>query len=243
MSGEPPVPAATAPAPAPGGDARVLVADDDPTMLLLMKHVVDGLGRPFDATTNGGDAWLAWQQARHALVMLDIEMPEMDGLEVCRRIRAVDPDRVTFIIIVTGRDRPTDLADVLGAGADDYVTKPTTGQHLVARIRIAERRMADDRARRSAEMQLREARWLAGVGEATIALQHEINNPLAGLMATAELMKLEAEQRGLPTDELSVIVEQARRVAALVQRMRELREPRSVPYAGGASMIDLGDKR
>ena len=226
-------------APSLPSDSRALIADDDPTMLLLMEHVLDGLGRPFEAVADGGAAWRAWEASRHALVVLDIEMPGMDGLEVCRRIRDADPQRATFVIIVTGRDRAADLEAVLAAGADDYVTKPTTGQHLVARLRIALRRMDDDRARREAEEELRRARWFAGIGEATIAIQHEINNPLAGLLATAELMKYEAESKGQPLGDLTVIVEEAKRISALVKRMGDLRDAKSVEYTTGSRMIDL----
>jgi DNA-binding response OmpR family regulator len=226
----------------PEPDHRALLADDDPTMLLLLEHVLEGLGRPFETASDGGAAWRAWERSRHSLVLLDIEMPEMDGLEVCRRIRAEEALRQTFIIIVTGRDRAADLEAVLAAGADDYVTKPTTGQHLVARLRIALRRMVDDRARRDAEEELRRARWFAGIGEATIAIQHEINNPLAGLLATAELMKFEAERKGQPLGDLNVIIEEAKRIGALVRRMGDLRDAKSVEYTAGSRMIDLGKK-
>jgi DNA-binding response OmpR family regulator len=221
---------------------RVLLADDDPTMLLLLEHAVEGLGHSFETASDGGAAWRAWERSRHSLVLLDIEMPALDGLEVCRRIRAEDAARATFIIIVTGRDRATDLEAVLAAGADDYVTKPTTGQHVVARLRIALRRMADDRARREAEEELRRARWLAGIGEATIAIQHEINNPLAGLLATAELMKIDAQQKGQPLGDVGVIIEEAKRISALVRRMGDLRDAKSIEYTAGSRMIDLRKK-
>lgn len=228
--------------PRPDPDHRALLADDDPTMLLLLEHVLEGLGRSFETVLDGGAAWRAWERSRHSLVLLDIEMPEMDGLEVCRRIRAEDAARETFIVIVTGRDRAADLEAVLAAGADDYVSKPTTGQHLVARLRIALRRMSDDRARRDAEEELRRARWYAGIGEATIAIQHEINNPLAGLLATAELMKFEAEQKGQPLGDLGVIIEEAKRISALVRRIGDLRDAKSVEYTAGSRMIDLRRK-
>jgi DNA-binding response OmpR family regulator len=224
-------------------DTRVLIADDDPTIVLLLEHVLQGLGRTFEVADNGGDAWRAWDRSRHALVVLDIEMPEMDGLEVCRRIRAADEGRQTFILIVTGRDRAADLEAVLAAGADDYVTKPTTGPRLLARLRIAQRRMADEAARRQAEADLRKARWLAGIGEATLALQHEINNPLTSLLATAELLQIDAKQKGHSTEDLDVIMEQARRISELVKRLGDLRDPKTVPYGGTARMLDLKDSR
>jgi DNA-binding response OmpR family regulator len=221
---------------------RILIADDDPTIVLLLEHVLEGLGRPYDTADNGTDAWEAWQKSQHPLVVLDIEMPGMDGLEVCRKIRDADPSRRTYILIVTGRDRAADLEAVLDAGADDYVTKPTSGQRLTARLRIAQRRMADDNKRRDAEEELRKARWLAGIGEATVGLQHEINNPLTGILGTAELMLMDAQEHGTRVDDIKVIIEQARRISELVKRLGELRDPKVVPYAGDGRMIDLGDK-
>jgi len=128
---------------------------------------------------------------------------------------------------------------VLDAGADDYITKPTSGQRLIARLRIAQRRMEEDHARRSAEEELRKARFHAGIGEATVGLQHEINNPLTGLLGTAELMLLEMQEKGHPTDDIKIILEQGRRISALVKKLGELRDPRSVHYAGKKRMIDL----
>jgi DNA-binding response OmpR family regulator len=222
---------------------HVLIADDDPTIVLLIEHVLEGLGRTYDTADTGTAAWDAWQKTRHLLVVLDIEMPGMDGLEVCRRIRASDTKKETFILVVTGRDRAADLEAVLDAGANDYVTKPTSGQRLTARLRIAQRRMADDYARRAAEAEVSKTRWLAGIGEATVALQHEINNPLTSLLGTAELLLLEAQEKKQPTDEIRLIIEQGRRISGLVKRLGELRDPKSVEYARGDKMIDLGDEK
>ena len=223
---------------------RVLVADDDPTIILLLDHVLDGLGWAHDSAEDGSEAWDAWQKTRHGLIVLDIDMPGMDGLSMCRKIREVEPGRETFILVVTGRDRAADLESVLAAGADDYVSKPTTGQRLTARLRIAQRRMENDAARRAAEEELRKARWAAGVGEAVVSLQHEINNPLAGLLGVAELMQIDAREAGRPTEEIDLILEQARRIRELVKKLGDLRNPQSVGYAGGTSsrMVDLEKK-
>jgi DNA-binding response OmpR family regulator len=221
---------------------RVLIADDDPTIVLLLEHALEGLGRSYDTAVDGAEAWSTWERGHHELVVLDIEMPKMDGLEVCRRIRGTDAGRKTFILIVTGRDKAADLETALDAGADDYVTKPVTGPRILARLRIAQRRMTDEAARRKAEEDLGKAKYMAGIGETSIALQHEINNPLTGLLATAELMLLDAKEARQPTDELKTIIDQGRRIAALVKRMSELSDPQSVPYAGQAKMLDLKKK-
>lgn len=220
-----------------------LIVDDDPTIVLLVEHVLQALSHDYDTASDGDAAWAAWQKSRHKLIVLDLMMPGMDGLDVCSRIREVDPERNTYILVVTGRDKAADLESVLDAGADDYVTKPTTGQRLLARMKIAERRMENDRARRLAEEELRKARFLAGIGEATVGLQHEINNPLTGLLGTAELMLLDMEQAGQKTDDIRTIIEQGRRISTLVKRLGELRDPQSVHYAGGKRMIDLAGER
>lgn len=218
---------------------RCLIADDDPTIVLLLEHVLEGLGWPFDVADDGTTAWTRWNDLRHDLVILDIEMPGMDGLEVCRRIRQSEKERVSYILVVTGRDKAADLEQVLDAGADDYVSKPTTGQRLRARMRIAQRRMENDRARREAEEQLRAARFHQGVGQATVGLQHEINNPLTGLLGTAELLLLDTEARGGSTEDIRTIIEQAHRIRELVRRLGDLRSPQSVEYTPGKQMVDL----
>lgn len=224
---------------APPFNPRVLIADDDSTMLLMLEHAVQGLGRGYDTAQNGVAAWTLWEQHRHPLILLDASMPGLDGLEICRRIRHADPERRTFIVVVTGRHGAADLDEVLNAGADDYVRKPVTASSLVARLRIAQRRMADDAKRRSAEEELRKSQWLSGIGEATIAIQHEINNPLTALMATAELMLAECREKGYEPEDIRLILGEAKRIMTLVKRMGELREPRAVPYVGDARMVDL----
>ena len=144
--------------------------------------------------SNGADAWRMYEEWYPDLVVLDVGMPGVDGLEVCRRIRELDDKREVFVLFLTGRDHPETLEMVLDAGGDEFIAKPTTPEDLRARLIVARRRIAQDAARRTAEDQLSKARWLSGIGEATLALQHEINNPLSALLGNAELMIMELEE-------------------------------------------------
>lgn len=218
---------------------RVLLADDDPVICELLRAVLVAMEHEPVVEMRGDSALARWEAERPPMVLLDLDMPGMNGLEVCRRIRAAEPGRETFVLVLTGRDSREDLEAVLDAGADDYMTKPQPPERLRARLTIAERRMAQDAARRHAEAELARARWLAGIGETTIALQHEINNPLSALLGHAELMEFDLRRAGERSEHVEVIVSQARRIADVVKRIGALRNPRSVDYVGDSRMIDL----
>ena len=221
---------------------RALIADDDDMMRLLIATITEESGYEVEAAENGTRAWEAYQRDRPTLLILDWQMPGMDGLEVCRRVRAADPSRTTFVLMITARDTDSDLTRILDGGVDDYLSKPISADALRARLKIAERRIALEGQRREAEDALARARWLAGIGETTIAVEHEINNPLAALLGAVSLLtmstaldKLSAEDR----ESVDIITKQARRIAAVVKRLSKLQNPRSVEYLRGSKMIDL----
>lgn len=218
---------------------RVLFADDDQHMRDFLALLLEAAGHEATATSDGAAAFAHWKRERPPLVLLDWQMPGMDGLEVCRAIRAAETTRETFVVVVTSRDGSDDLRSVLDAGADDYIAKPLTQQAFATRLAITERRIEADGARREAERLLAEARFLAGIGETTIAIQHEVNNPLAALLGTATLFEQGLVRPGEEREALATIVAQARRIADVMKRLAELRAPQSVEYAGTTKMIDL----
>jgi DNA-binding response OmpR family regulator len=219
---------------------RVLIADDDAIARTLLCAVLADLGHEVIAAEDGKRAWELYQEDEVPLVVLDINMPGIDGLSVCRLIREHRAGRATFVVVVTARDGRDDLADVLAAGADDYVTKPTSPENLRARLEIAGQRIAQNAASRAAEAELARSRWLAGIGETTIAIEHEINNPLSALLAHAELLLMEEGYTPEQMDSLRIIQEQAARIAEVVRRLARLKNPQSVEYLAGSRMLDLG---
>jgi DNA-binding response OmpR family regulator len=218
---------------------RVLFAADDVISRTLFAAVLAHAGHESRGAADGREAWELFQAEPVPLVMLDAIMPVLCGLEVCRRIRAHPAGRETFILIATPADVRHDLADLLDAGADDYVSKPSTPENLRARLEIAARRIAQEEARRAAEAELARARWLAGIGETTIALEHEINNPLSALLGHAELLLMDEELSADQREELQTVREQAERIADVVRRLAKLKDPRSVAHVPGDRTIDL----
>lgn len=173
------------------------------------------------------------------MVLLNSELDGAAGVEVCRRIRAIDEALASYIIVYARPDVLRPVLDALDAGADDYVLQPDNPDILRTRLAIAGRRLAREDVRRAAEADAARARYLAGVGEMAIALQHEINNPLAAILAHAELMAMDAADTGEADESLTTILEQARRIAAIVRKLSSLRNPTSVEYVPGKRMVHL----
>ena len=223
----------------PAPSLRVLVADDDADVRLLVATVLSELGAEVRVASDGGDAWRMFEEWKPEFVVLDANLSIADGLEICGRIREWDEKREVFVLFLTERDHPQMLESVLDAGGDEFIVKPMTPEDLRARLIVSRRRMTQDAARRAAEDELAKARWLAGIGDATLALQHEINNPLSALLGNAELMIMELADKGEKNEMLTVIYEQAMRIADVVRRLRRLKNPESVDYVGGSRMINL----
>jgi DNA-binding response OmpR family regulator len=222
---------------------RVLVADDSPEARTLFAAVLEELGHEPVAVEDGEQAWARYEAGPVPLVVLDLRMPGLDGLELCRRIRERDPVHATFILVVTAHDEPGALETVLDAGADDYVAKPSTPKNLRARIAIADRRIRQAAELRAAEADLARARWLAGIGETGLAMEREISGPLRTILEkSAQLLedpRFDDDQR----DQLRIIAEQGGRLAGVVGRAVNLQDPRTVEYLAGARMIDLSAER
>lgn len=208
-------------------------------MRLLLSTILEHGGHFVATAADGQEAWESYAAARVPLLILDWEMPKVDGLELCRRIRSSERGEEAFILLVTARDKTEDLTAVLDAGADDYMSKPVTPDNLLARVRIAERRIEVNSARRTAEQQLRKAQYLAGIGETSLALQHEINNPLAALLSNTSLIEAGMVGDAEMGESLATIAQMARRIADVVKKLRQLNNPTSVEYLGSARMIDI----
>lgn len=140
--------------------ARILVVDDDPKITSLLKRGLAYEGFSVDVATDGFEALDVARETNPDLVILDVMMPGLDGVEVCRRMRATSD---VPIIMLTARDEIPDRVQGLEAGADDYLVKPFAFDELLARIKaMLRRRRADTPVLRYADLELdtgtREAR-------------------------------------------------------------------------------------
>jgi DNA-binding response OmpR family regulator len=122
--------------------ARLLLAEDDDGIRVPLARALEREGYVVDAVADGTSAARMGEENDYALIVLDIGLPGVDGLEVCRRVRRANAD--VPIMFLTAQDSELDAVAGLDAGADDYVTKPFGLAELMARVRAQVRRSAPD---------------------------------------------------------------------------------------------------
>src|SRR5690349_4791675 len=127
------------------GERRVLVVEDEPTIAASVAARLRAEGFAVDVAHDGPTAVAQALEVPPDVVVLDVMLPGLDGLEVCRRIQN---ERPVPVLMLTARDSETDVLVGLGVGADDYMTKPFSTRELVARVHALLRRV--DRAKSAA---------------------------------------------------------------------------------------------
>jgi len=125
-------------------DERILIIEDDEEILRVLKRVLTYEGYNVDTALTGKAGLTLAQEQRPDLVVLDWMLPNMDGLEVCRRLQKLGNQP---ILMVTAKDTTEDRVEGLDSGADDYLVKPFEIEELLARIRALLRRTAADRVK------------------------------------------------------------------------------------------------
>jgi two-component system, sensor histidine kinase and response regulator len=176
----------------------VLVVDDEPTNVAILEETREE--EYSVVTASRGDEALRQAEAHHPdIVLLDIMMPGMDGLEVCRRLREDRGLPWTKILLVSACAMLNERLDGYAAGADDYITKPFESDEILAKVRVFFRlkRMEEDLHAMKESLaeqvairsrQLGEAQRLATIGRMAAGIVHNLNNPLASVMGYADML-------------------------------------------------------
>ena len=120
--------------------ARILVAEDDPDIADLLAHYLQRAGFEADLVASGRDVLPRLKKAPPDVLLLDLMLPGLDGLQVCRSVRSDQATAAIPIIMVTAKGEESDRIAGLELGADDYITKPFSPNEVIARIRALLRR-------------------------------------------------------------------------------------------------------
>ena len=155
---------------------KVLIAEDDMTSRIILESVLKKWGFTPVMTCDGKEAWEAMQsEDAPKLAILDWQMPKMNGIEVCQKIREIDTSDPPYLIVLTSKDEKKDIVKALDAGANDFISKPYDNQELRARINVGKRMV-----------QLQSA-----LGDAYKALKHEaMHDPLTNIFNRRAILEL-----------------------------------------------------
>ncbi len=214
--------------------AKIMIVDDDPNIGLLVEMTLRKKGS-FDIIncSSGEMALERLGKERPDLVLLDIMMPGIDGYEVCRTIKNNPDTKYISVIILSARREMGDKIKGMDLGADDYIVKPFDPDELLSRVK-ARLRIQE------LERELLETKQLQTVLSMAVTLQHEINNPLAGIMGNGEMLKEWANMDPKDVGEcVEAINNQARRIRDLVAKLSSVTKVVESTYIGSTKMIDL----
>ena len=179
---------------------KILVAEDDAVARLLLKAILQRLGHEVILCTDGRAALEAFAEHRPYVVISDWMMPEMDGLELCQRIRAVELDHYTYFVLQTARNRAEDFRLAMDAGVDDFLCKPVKKEDLFARLRVAER-IIQQRVQSEREIRML-ARFPSDNPNPVVQIDREYQILYANTASLALLAQWDCRVGGLVTGEL-----------------------------------------
>src|SRR6266478_905471 len=206
----------------------ILVADDDRTARFLLSSTLIELGHSVTEATNGCEAWEAWKREHHQLVISDWMMPGVDGLELCRRIRAEEESGFAYIILITARAGRANYLDAMDSGVDDFFSKPIEKDRLLACVRVAMRildlhqrlRLANtDLERRVEERTAELEKALQAKSEFLSRASHELRTPMNHILGFAQLLSSKTGLTEKQEASVRQILESGRRLLTLIDHI------------------------
>ncbi|MGO9262446.1 MAG: GGDEF domain-containing protein [Bryobacteraceae bacterium] len=227
-------PDVTSPVAVPGNRRRVLAAEDNPVFQTMLRNMLKHWGYEAVIARDGREAWeILRSQDAPRLAILDWMMPGMDGVEVCRHVRAAACEPYIYIVLLTARTQSADLVQGMEAGADDYLTKPFAAPELRVRLRagirildlqeelLATREALRVQATHDGLTGLLNRTAVMAALQAELDRAHRAHQPISVMLADLDFFKRINDTHGHLVGD-SVLAEAARRMKAAFRRYDSL---------------------
>lgn len=169
--------------------ANILVVDDQPINIKLLQRKLEREGYEVTTAYNGLECLKVVKERKPDLILLDVMMPEMDGIEACAKLKENEETETIPIIFITAKSSKEGKLEGLEVGAVDYITKPIDLEETLARVRTQLRFQEIHRENLELQMRLAESRRTAAVGAITQGIAHNLNNLLGVVVGYLDLLK------------------------------------------------------
>ena len=200
----------------------ILIVDDQPVNVRILQRKLEKEGMHVVTAGSGVEALEMVAVSRPDLVLLDVVMPEMDGMEVCRRIREMPDSSDVPVIFITAKDSRENKLAGLNAGGSDYITKPIDLDETLARVNTQLRIRESHRRNLELQNRLADSRQSAAVGAITQGIAHNLNNLMGVVVGYVDLLKTAPDNPVLVKRSSELIDKAVKRMVKIVQQLSSI---------------------
>lgn len=201
---------------------KILVVDDQPINVQLLKRKLEREGMAVVTAYNGLEALNLVAKEHPDLILLDVMMPDMDGIEVCQRLQSNEDTRAIPVIFITARTSKEGKIEGLGVGAVDYITKPIDLDETFARVQTQLRFVAINREMADLQRRLAESRRVATIGAVTQGIAHNLNNLLGIVIGYLDLVKAYYDKPEQVKRNVQHVEEAVQRIVSIIKQLSSL---------------------
>jgi len=216
--------------------SRILLVEDEPDTNYIVGRLLQKNGFEMKIVNNGQEALDVIDDFMPKVVLADWTMPVMDGLELCRIMKADEKYKQIYYIMLTARSSINDRVKGLEAGADDFLVKPTENNELLARVRSGIRIF-------DLQNELKKVEHSKAIIEMACTIGHRFNNPLSSLVIAVDSLidEMDDAARDSHKEDIDVIKNSIDRIKLLIMDLTKLEDPKIIDYLDEQGMIDLSD--
>ncbi len=216
---------------------KILIVEDEPDTAYILGLLLKKNNFDIKIAQNGNEALEVLKEFVPQVILADWNMPVMNGIELCEKVKENEKYRLIYYIILTARSTLQDRVKGLDVGADDFLLKPIENQELLARIRTGMRI-------HNLQNELHKIAHSKALIEMATTIGHKINNPLSSLLLSIENIKNELKDKNFEKefiDDFKIMTESIKKIQSLANDLKHLEQPELIEYSDKKNMLNLRD--